>query len=393
MHWKASISSCLLCAGLLLFSFRLPCPALARDITIVPSIDLRGEYNDNINYSRTDEQSDFLFTTKPAITADYRTDVYSVSAGASISFLNYVDFTERNRNNQHYRLSGDYRPTERLQLSGSASYRKDETLESELTETGILNDREDRHHYAVAGGGAYRLSERSGLNFNLSHQETKYDGTGNVDSDSNSISLTFSHDLNHTKDTITVGPYYSWDQSEVSEVDSYGIRVGWNHAVNETWRLNANIGGRHTSTLYKNVLPGFDVEQGTDGFVGDISVQRLWETASASLGYSRSLNYSASGDPIDVDRLFVNGSRNLTTRLSLGVSGNISKSRSEGLLSNTDTRNFGLGGTMNYKVNEDHLLSLGYNYGKNVDRTIPDDDTAQRHAIWLLLNLRFPRKW
>ena len=393
VNWKASISSCLFCAGLLLFSFRPPCPALARDITFVPSIDLRGEYSDNIDLSRTDERSDFFFTTNPAFTADYRTDLYNVSAGASISFLNYLDFTDRNRNNQHYRLSGDYRFTERLQLNGNVSLSKDDTLETELAETGVLTNRGNRYRYFLAGGGAYRFSERTGMNLNLSHQEIKYDGTNNIDSDSDNISLTFSHDLNHIKDTITVGPYYTHDNSEVSQVDSYGIRVGWDHAVNETWRLNANIGGRNTRTRYKNVVPGFDVDSNTNGFVGDISIKRMWETASASMGYSRTLNYSSSGDPIDVDRLFVGATKNVTTRLSLGVNGNISKSRSEGLLSNTDTRNLGLGGTVNYKLNEDHFLRLGYNYAQNVDHTIPEDDTAQRHSLWIMLNLRFPRKW
>ena len=61
------------CVFVLLISF--PLIALAKDVTIVPSIALRGEYDDNVTFVNTDEISDYLAIISPALTLDYASEV------------------------------------------------------------------------------------------------------------------------------------------------------------------------------------------------------------------------------------------------------------------------------------------------------------------------------
>ena len=387
-----------------------PLSALAAKITIVPFIQIRGEYNDNIAFSRTDKKDDYITTATPGVTFNYETELLNVRSNVSVDILRYLDETDRNTENQHFELDIGYLLQEKIRTSGSFSYPKDTTLESELTETGLVTVLADRQRYDAGGGLSYQLSELSDIGLNYMHREFKYDWSGNVDYDSDNLDFTYRRSFNNQLDVFTFRPYYSRTSSEASEVDTYGTSFGLRHIFTETLTFNSSLGGRYTKILYSLVQPEIisdpsldppfrvafrEVEQRekTWGWVVDISLIRTGETSSTTIGYNRDLSYSAFGEPTELDRIYCNTRKRLTERFGVGFSGSFSFTKSEGEFDDTDRRHFDLRPSLNYQLAEDHSLRLFYNYSHAYDKTLTENQKAERNRVWIILDSQFPKEW
>ena len=377
------------CVSMLLCLFFAPFPAMAQDITLVPSLDIRGEYDDNVLFERTNEIDDYLATISPALTLDYATELLNLESKIGVDFLRYVDQTELNTENQRYELNGGYRLTERWALSGDFSYIKDTTLESELEETGVVNVRQDRHRYNAGGGLSYQVSELSDMNINHIHTKTDYDFVGNVDYDRDAITLSYNRHLKSERDIFTVQPSYFNSDSEVSEVDNYGLSFGWSHLFSETLHLEIFLGGRYTELSSKE-------EDHTDrnwGGTADISLRKTGEVSSTLIGYRRDLGTSAFGGPIEVDRIYCDLRRRVIVRLAVGFRGNLYFTRSVGTFDDEDSRYFEVIPFLDYQITENHTLQLAYSYSREEDRNLTEDRERERHRVWIALNFKFPRRW
>ena len=374
---------------MLLCLFCAPLPAMAQDITLVPSLDIRGEYNDNVLFERTNEIDDYLATISPALTLEYATELLNLESKIGVDFLRYVDQTDLNTENQRYEFNGGYRFTERWALSGDFSYIKDTTLESELEETGLVNVRQDRHRYNAGGGLSYQVSELSDMSINHIHTKTDYDFVGNVDYDRDVITLSYNRHLKSERDIFTVQPSYFNSDSEVSEVDNYGLSLGWSHSFSETLQLRAFLGGRYTELSSKE-------EEQTDrnwGGTADISLKKTGEVSSTLIGYTRDLGTSAFGGPIEVDRIYCDLRRRVTRRLAVGFRGNLYFTRSVGTFDDENSRYSEVIPFLNYQITENHTLQLAYSYSLEEDRNLSEDRESERNRVWIALNFGFPRRW
>ena len=63
----------------------------ARDLTIVPELELRVEYDDNLDFSPKNEIDDFAGNAIPGLTLDYKTEVLEGSLFGELDFLKYYD--------------------------------------------------------------------------------------------------------------------------------------------------------------------------------------------------------------------------------------------------------------------------------------------------------------
>ena len=138
---------------LTIFVLSLPPVSLAQDITLVPSLNLTGQYDDNVTFRRNNKDDDYVGIVSPGFTLDYASELLNFKTSAIIDVLRYYDNSDLNTENQRYTLNGGYRFAERWNASGNFSFIKDETLDSERDETGIVYRREDRKPHR----GAFRL--------------------------------------------------------------------------------------------------------------------------------------------------------------------------------------------------------------------------------------------
>lgn len=113
-------------------------------LDLLPTLQISGEYDDNVLFERENEIDDYLLRVSPAVKLDYKTELSSLRGGVTLDVLRYDDETDLNTENQRYEIEGSHRAGERITLSGDFSYIRDTTLESELEETGLVNVRQDR---------------------------------------------------------------------------------------------------------------------------------------------------------------------------------------------------------------------------------------------------------
>jgi hypothetical protein len=383
MHTKSYIISIII---LVFVSFGA---AFAADVTLTPSIGLRGEYNDNIDFSRTSKKDDYIGTISPGLTFGYATDRLNFNARGILDVLRYSDHTEENTERQNYGLNASYQLFERLNIRANGSYVKDTTLDTELIETGLVERWSNRKHYGGGGGLSYKISEVTDIGLDYSYTKTDYDLSENTDSDSHSVSLPLNYSFNNRLDVLTLRPYYKNTDSDENKVNSYGVSLGLAHSFTETFTANVTPGVRYTETEEKPSGRSDD----DWGWTADISLDKSWQTASASLGYSRDLDYTAEGETVEVNRFSLSISKMLTSRFSMRLAGSLYFTKSMGISQDKDTRYYTVAPSLNYMITENHSLALGYSYSNEHDKMLTNDQDRDRNMVWLVLNFNFPQKW
>lgn len=413
------------CICITLFFLSVPLTTVARDVTVAPSIDIKCEYDDNVTFTRTNEEDDFLTRINPALTLNYATELLKLQSGIDIDFLRYADETDLNTEHQRYNLNGSYQLRERYTISGNSSYVKDTLLETYLEQTGIVDEppieRDDREYYNAGMGLSYQVSEQSSMTINYNHAETDYEWEEHEDSDSDSITFSFNHHFNNQLDVFTVQPYYVRQDSEITKLNNYGLSLGLLHPFSETLSLSAFMGARYTRIDY-TIEPRFEgffwgvpiyhaynpdtgtwelstepteVHEKDDkwGAVADINLEKSGETLSAAIGYSRDIDFSSYGELIERDRIHCSANRKLTKRLNVSFSGTLHFTKSEGDYGDRDSRHFALRPSLRYRITENHSLSLNYSYSNYYDKNRADNRDKDRNRIWIGLHFKFPRKW
>ena len=126
---------------LLLFAlcaFMIPRPALADQTELTPSVNLKGQYNDNIFFDRRDEKSDYLAVITPGLEFMDKTERLDARLSAALPIYTYADYDELNSIDQNLKGSLRYLLTTRLSTSLNAGYIKDSQPDREITETGLV---------------------------------------------------------------------------------------------------------------------------------------------------------------------------------------------------------------------------------------------------------------
>lgn len=393
------------------FALIVPVEARAGDATLLPQLSVRGEYDDNVLFSRVQEIDDYLLVVTPDLSLDYRTEKGSVNAGAAVDVLRYAQNDSLDRTNQRYRASGAYALTELFQARGNASYVNDTSLDSQLEETGIVTLRQQRENYGLGAGLSYRLSGVSDMGVNVAFSRIEFDGPS-LDYDDYSIVFQYNRLLTNGRSVFTVQPYYDHYESDASRVDNYGLSFGFAHNFSETLSLNAFLGVRYTEVEYRfvvqevvfdpSLLPFFpfrlvfrEVEEADSNWngVGDISISKRGETRSFTVGYKHDLGYSSSGDPLEVYRLYGSFNQSVTARLRFGLYASAYRSKSEGRISQTDSKYFDFSSTVSYRLTERHVLQTGYRYSASWEDRLDQDDRSDRNIVWVSVSMVFPQKW
>jgi len=283
------------------------------DFTFNPALQFRGEYDDNINFDNTNEESDWLGVFIPSMKAAWQTPRLDIKGSAEAEIRRFASESQYDDEYQRYRIDSSYQSTERLSLEAGGAYTKDSTLDSELEETGIVENLYGRERYSLNGGARYQLGERVFSSLNYSYGDTSYDGPGNTDYDSHSVVGSISYLFRNQRDQVFLQPSYYRYNSDVSKVDNYGLSLGWNRSLSEKLTLSCYIGMRYTDTeyFYETYIPAFDPSKGTiywqkkkmtiaeDDFGGtaDISLSGRTETLNYKISYNRDLTYTSTGSP------------------------------------------------------------------------------------------------
>ena len=277
---------------------------------------------------------------------------------------------------------------ERLYFLGELEYRKDETTDSQLEETGRVFERDRRERYYADGGLRYQLSELSEVGPNFSFEKMNFSSKDDDDYDLYRISLTYSKEFKNERDTILLRPSYSNYESDTQDADGYRFEAGWKHLLGETITSDILAGARYTRIDRKD-------KNNTDnnwGAVGRIDLSKIGETFIGNLGYSHDISSNTEGEIIDVDRLYLNLDKKFFERFGSRFNGSVYYSRKESG-DKEKVRYFVLTPSLYYMLTQEHSLELFYSYDNKVEMDEPGNPETQRNRVWMSLNFKFPKKW
>jgi hypothetical protein len=395
-------------ALVLMFIFVLPMFSEARDITLTPQVYVTGEYNDNILFSRTDKEDDFIFNVAPAIGLNYAAELWNIDSIAMVQFRRHLSEDEFDREDYYFNLQGRYRMTERLLLRGRLNYRQDYTTEtrtidfveplleeipideSDVAERGIERFFSERKRYNAFASMAYQLSEISNLTLGYRYLKMDYDSDQNVDYDVNDLNLAYMRRLAGQKDRVGTRVSYSERTSDRSDIETYGIGLIWHRDFTETLNFYADIGVRYTEETIKDTGQKDDNINGT----ADIRLRRRGETNEITVGLRQNVRTESTGRAANVTRLYWDAQQRLSERFVFELGGYFYITREDDVsFSNIDTVFFDIIPSLKYLLTENHSVSLAYNYTIEHNRNLETDRDKERNRVWIVFEFGFPNKW
>ncbi|MEA3451928.1 MAG: outer membrane beta-barrel protein, partial [Bacteroidota bacterium] len=365
---------CFSCIIILLTMGQAPFSMADGDFTFNPSLQFRGEYDDNINFDNDNENSDWLGVFIPSLKASLNTPRLDVNGSAEAEIRRFANKSQYNDEYQRCKINGSYQLIERLTLDAGASYTKDSTLDSELEETGIVENLYGRKRYTLNTGAHYQLGERVSTSLNYSYGNTSYDSPEDTDYDSNGIVGSISYLFRNQRNQVFLQPAYYHYNSDISKVDNYGLSLGWNRSLSEKLTLSCYLGLRYTDTEYNYhyYVPVFAPDNNTitwqkrketiseDDFGGtaDISLSGKTETLNYKISYNHDLTYTSSGSPIDRDRFIASINWNINQRLRSGLGTGLYFAKANDNYSDEDSIYFYLHPHISYRLMKNHYLQL-----------------------------------
>ena len=108
----------------------------AKDVSILPELELKTIYDDNLDFEPSDEKDSFGANAIPRLTLRYASELLELYLIGELDVIKYFSETDFDRTNQLYGINGQYRLFPRWKFAGNFSYRRDQTVDSQLQETG-----------------------------------------------------------------------------------------------------------------------------------------------------------------------------------------------------------------------------------------------------------------
>jgi predicted porin len=368
-----------------------PAVLMGADVTVTPSIALKGEYNDNIDYTVKDKKDDYIGSVAPGLKLEYLTPRFSMKTEGKAEILRYLDVTENNTEKYDASLDGTYRYLERSSIFGHASFTRDTTLDREYDETGLIGKRVNRNTYTGGLGFLHYLTANFSVGLAYQYQRKDYSGDYYTDSYGHNVAGRLDYIFNDGIDTVSLQPVFITMRSDLTDVDEYGAALGLTHRISDT--MEASIKG---GAIYSDVS---DKVAGRDmtgwGWTAEAGLKKRWESFTLSFDFSRQDMLDSASSFVTVNRFLLTARYDLTERLALHFTGGLYFTKSSAVLEedNTDERSYHLLPKVSYRFTENIRLDLAYAYSNTKDRMLEEDDNEwDRNQVWLLLTFEFPNK-
>jgi len=366
--------------------------ALSAEGSLLTSVALRQEYNDNIFYTASNKTDDFISYVTPALNLTYATEILNLSALAAWDGLLYWDNSDQNRLNQRYGLNVGYRMTERWSVSANGLYIFDSVQDSQLDETGsVESGLSDRQRVNAGAGLDYAISERNNIGAAYEFQDTVFERDADVDTKVHDFRVYYQRRLKNQRDVISIFPQFTWADSDDWDGYNPSLNFSWAHPFSETLDSSITLGVRHTYINYKD-----DRDDTNDwGGVADMWLRKRGELTTGRVGFSNDLQTRTNGEIINVSRLYANIDHRLSRRFGVGLNGgvwysNLIESSPE---TDDDRWYYDVSPSAFYRLTEYHILRLTYSYNHQTLLDRDDDDKIDRQRILLELTFNFPKTW
>ncbi len=363
--------------------FILSSQAESRQLALKTSLGITGRYDDNVEFSRTDQIEDYSSIIEPNFVLDYQTERTRTQLGGKVGFFNYLEESEYDTVKHNYFLGHETQLNERLSGRINFSYTKDTLLDSELEETGRVFNREDRNRYFAGVGFDFALSQLNIIGADYNFSDTDYEEDIRVDRKLNRFSVYYQRKINDGLDSLIIKPEYKFRDTEEIEADYYALSAGWSHASSEVGKIRIFLGWRYI----EEHRTGQD-ETEKSGLYANAMYEKKGEIDVFRIGAESDFKYDANDELIEVYRIYFNWNTKFSERILFNIGSSFYWTVGTGE-SDEDTRFFNAAPSLAYKITEMHLLKIIYRYSYEYD-DVQSDKTVDRNQILLMVDFNLP---
>lgn len=224
----------------------VPSVAAAQAWFVQSGVAARAEYNDNYLLTSTDQQSAFTASVSPFVTAARRTETTDVTALLAVG-LNRVWGLSPTTDYVSGRLglSGSV-SDERSTSTGAVSYVRAPSLQSAVTQAGVVLVRADSDAATVSGSYIYALTERWSVGATAGWYWNSYDarevGGSLADNWGYNAGATLAYGFSE-RTRLTAAASFGHYASDVTQSDSVTTTFGVVHELSPQLTVSASLGG------------------------------------------------------------------------------------------------------------------------------------------------------
>jgi hypothetical protein len=372
--------------------------ARAAEWSAEPSMSVRGEYHSNLLLAFGPQQSTMGYWISPAVRVTGATEALHVSSRLAADYVQYYGGRDTTIYNMHFPLSVQYRD-QRSTWGFNGGLTRDNTLRSELLQTGVVLAFAQRNLWSAAPSWTYNLTERVSAQSSYQYQNAEYENAGLqfglIGYQVHTASETLSYKI-RDRDTVQItGLFTRFLAPERNDLvsDTSGVNVGGTHALSENMTLSASGGPRFIRNHIS--IGSRSLEDHSTVWVFSGKLAKRFERANVSFDIGRDIFPSGLGLLIQTDHLSANASYELTDYLSVSLSGQVSivnPIASNALLGfSRETKFFNLGPQINWRVGDYWNLEAGYTYSRRELEGI--EQTGQSHAVRFTVSYSPPKFW
>ncbi|MBN1829486.1 MAG: hypothetical protein JW884_10135 [Deltaproteobacteria bacterium] len=381
----------LLCAALFFFGCIL-CPLLllGADVTVTPSIGLKGEYNDNIDFTNVDAKDDWIGTIIPGLKLEYATPRFMLKTEGKVEIEQYLEETDNNTEKYNASVDMGYQYAGGSGIFGKAAFRRDTTLDQEFQETGLAGVRSHRNDYMGGLGFAHFFTQNVSAGLAYQYEKKEYSRDVYVDSETHGVAANVNYIFNDGIDTASLQPLYGIQESSEIRVYQYGLAVSLAHKIAENYEATIKAGA-----MYSTVSDKIGDENASGwGWIAEAGLAKRWETVSLAINLSRQDSLTSTSSFVTVNRLTASAAYKFTERLSFNLSGSLYFTKSSSVVNEetTDERSYQITPKLRYQFTEHVNLEIAYSYTNKHDFNLSSDEDYDRNQAWFLVNFEFPNK-
>jgi len=286
-----------------------------------PSFNVNGVYSNLLLANGSNEV--WGYWSSPALKLKGATESFMIEGNAKADFVHYYGQQDRSFTNMFFPVGTSYK-WERMTFGFDGGFTRDNTLMSELRQTGLVIAFTQRNLWTANPSLTVGLTER--LNWLVGYQFTdaSYENglsLGLVNYQINGGTSELSYQIQERTKIKLTGELTNFVASQIQQEWTYeGVGMGGSHELSES--LSVTIwGGARFIRSTKGGVPGGSLSQNDVVGVYNANIKKEFEQSTILVECSRDIYPSGFGLLLQVDRVGGTISHNLTENLTASLSG------------------------------------------------------------------------
>ena len=364
----------------------------AAEWSLSPSVRAKGVYNSNLLLTPQPHSETYGFWVSPATEIAGKTERLEVSSRLAADVVRYFGGQDKQFTNVFAPLSIRYK-TEKDIFGFIGGFSRDNTLRSELQETGVVLQFVQRNQWTFNPTWTRSLTEKLSFQSGIQFSDTAYESDRLVGYRVVGGSTGFLYQLSERDQLQLTGSYVDFQTANsVSPVRaSYpGINMSFTHVFSESLTGTVHGGPRFLSS--SSPSPFGDITASETEWLGGANIAKRFERASLQVSFSRDLTPSGFGLLLETDRGALSASYDISETLacSLNVNGILTSGKTKAVIGGVfpDRRYVSVTPTLSWKFLEWWQAEVSYMHRWRDTDTI---GSAQSHALTFMVTYYPPK--